>query len=71
MSKVLKFKDVNSDVERRMKDFEKLRIKFKADVKKGEAKKLAAGKENKGIFKSISDFFSDSPKTPAKAPVKK
>ncbi|AXB55660.1 hypothetical protein [Flavobacterium fluviale] len=71
MSKVLKFKDVNSDVERRMKDFEKLRIKFKADLKKGEAKKLAAGKESKGIFKSISDFFSDSPKTPAKAPVKK
>jgi hypothetical protein len=71
MAKVLKFKEVNSDVERRMKDFEKLRIKFKADVKKGGAKKLAAGKESKGIFKSISDFFSDSPKTPAKAAVKK
>ncbi|MBZ4037347.1 hypothetical protein K6T82_21485 [Flavobacterium sp. 17A] len=72
MAKVLKFKEVNSDVERRMKDFEKLRVKFKADVKKGEAKKLAAGKESKGIFKSISDFFSDSPaKTAAKAPVKK
>ena len=41
------------------------------DVKKGEAKKLAAGKESKGIFKSISEFFSDSPKTPAKAAVKK
>ena len=54
MAKVLKFKEVNSDVERRMKDFEKLRVKFKADVKKGEAKKLAAGKESKGIFKSIS-----------------
>lgn len=71
MAKVLKFKDVNSDVEHRMKEFEKLRVKFKADVKKGEAKKLAAGKESKGIFKSISDFFSDSPKAPAKAAVKK
>ena len=54
-----------------MKEFEKLRVKFKEDVKKGEAKKLAAGKESKGIFKSLSDFFSDSPKTPANAPVKK
>ncbi|MDQ8010937.1 MAG: hypothetical protein REI96_00710 [Flavobacterium nitrogenifigens] len=71
MAKVLKFKEVNSDVERRMKEFEKLRVKFKADVKKDEAKKLAAGKESKGIFKSISDFFSDSPKAPAKAAVKK
>lgn len=71
MAKVLKFKEVSSDVERRMKDFEKLRIKFKADVKKGEAKKAAAGKESKGIFKSISDFFSDSPKTPASAAAKK
>jgi DNA primase large subunit len=71
MAKVLKFKEVNSDVERRMKDFEKLRIKFKADLKKGEAKKAAAGKESKGIFKSISDFFSDSPKAPANAALKK
>ncbi len=71
MAKVLKFKEINSDVERRMKEFEKLRVKFKEDVKKGEAKKLAAGKESKGIFKSLSDFFSDSPKTPANAPVKK
>ncbi|TDW45992.1 hypothetical protein EV144_107185 [Flavobacterium sp. 270] len=71
MAKVLKFKEVNSDVESRLKEFEKMRIKFKADVKKGEAKRAAAGKEGKGLFKSISDFFADSPKTPAKAVVKK
>jgi hypothetical protein len=53
-----------------MKDFEKIRIKFKADFKKGEAKKAAAGKEGKGLLKSISEFFSDAPKTPAK-PVEK
>ena len=70
MAKVLKFKEVNSDVESRMKDFEKIRVKFKADVKKGEAKKAAAGKEGKGLLKSISEFFSDAPKTPAK-PVEK
>jgi hypothetical protein len=71
MAKVLKFKEVNSDVESRMKEFEKLRIKFKADVKKAEAKKATAGKEGKGLLKSISDFFTDSPKAPAKAVVKK
>ncbi len=71
MAKVLKFKEVNSDVESRMKEFEKLRIKFKADVKKAEAKKAASGKEGKGLLKSISDFFADSPKAPAKAVVKK
>jgi hypothetical protein len=71
MAKVLKFKEVNSDVEHRMKEFEKVRLKFKADLKKGEAKKAAAGKEGKGIFKSISDFFADSPKTPAAPVVKK
>ena len=70
MAKVLKFKDVNSDVESRMKEFEKIRVKFKSDLKKGEAKKAASGKEGKGIFKSISDFFADSHKTPAK-PVEK
>ena len=70
MAKVLKFKDVNSDVESRMKDFEKIRIKYKTDVKKGEAKKAAAGKEGKGLLKSITEFFSDAPKTPAK-PVEK
>ncbi|WP_428231201.1 hypothetical protein [Flavobacterium sp.] len=61
---MLKFKDVNSDVESRMRDFEKIRIKFKTDVKKAEAKKAAAGKEGKGILKSISEFFSDTPKAP-------
>jgi len=71
MAKVLKFKEVNSDVERRMKDFEKLRIKLKTDIKKNEAKRAAAGKQSKGIFKSISEFFSDSPKTPANAVAKK
>lgn len=71
MAKVLKFKEVNSDVERRMKDFEKLRVKLKTDIKKNEVKRTAAGKESKGIFKSISDFFSDSPKTPSNAVVKK
>ncbi|SHL80018.1 hypothetical protein [Flavobacterium chilense] len=71
MAKVLKFKEVNSDVESRMKDFEKIRIKFKADVKKAEAKKAAAGKEGKGLLKSISEFFSDNPKTPAKPVAKK
>ncbi|KQB40984.1 hypothetical protein [Flavobacterium aquidurense] len=71
MAKVLKFKDVNSDVESKMKDFEKIRIKFKADIKKAEAKKAAAGKEGKGLLKSISEFFSDAPKTPAQQNVKK
>lgn len=71
MAKVLKIKEVNSDVERRMKEFEKMRVKLKADIKKQEAKKASAGKENKGIFKSISGFFADSPKTPGKTEVKK
>ena len=71
MAKVLKFKDVNSDVESRMRDFEKIRIKLKTDVKKAEAKKAAAGKEGKGLFRSISDFFADSPKKPAESAAKK
>ncbi|MDA6071433.1 hypothetical protein NJT12_17575 [Flavobacterium sp. AC] len=71
MAKVLKFKDVNSDVESRLKDFEKIRIKFKSDVKKAEAKKATAGKEGKGLLKSISDFFADSPKKPVQSTVKK
>ncbi|MBS7232801.1 hypothetical protein KHA90_17420 [Flavobacterium psychroterrae] len=71
MAKVLKFKDVNSDVESRMKDFEKIRIKLKADVKKAEAKKAASGKEGKGLLKSISEFFSDTPKTTTQQNVKK
>lgn len=71
MVKVLKFKEVSSDVEHRMKEFEKIRIKFKADVKKAETKKATDGKEGKGLLKSISDFFADSPKAPAKPVVKK
>ncbi|WP_262711201.1 hypothetical protein [Flavobacterium zhairuonense] len=39
MAKILKFKDMNSDVEHRMKNFEKMRLKLKADIKKDEAKK--------------------------------
>jgi hypothetical protein len=62
MGKVLKFKDVNSDVESRMKDFEKMRVKLKADRKKMAEKKAKEGKESKGIFKSISGFFADTPK---------
>ncbi|OMQ12640.1 hypothetical protein [[Flexibacter] sp. ATCC 35103] len=71
MAKVLKFKDVNSDVESKMKDFEKIRVKFKADIKKAEAKKAAAGKEGKGLLKSISEFFSDPPKATVQQNVRK
>lgn len=71
MAKVLKFKEVNSDVESRMKDFEKIRIKLKADVKKNEMKKANPGKEGKGLFKSISEFFSDPPKNSARPVAKK
>ncbi|MWB93525.1 hypothetical protein GON26_04080 [Flavobacterium sp. GA093] len=66
MAKVLKFKDVNSNVESRMKEFEKLRSKLKAE----KAKKLNGGKDNKGIFKSISEFFSDTPAQPKKPAAK-
>lgn len=71
MAKILKFKDVNSDVEHRMKEFEKIRIKFKSDVKKAEAKSGTAAKEGKGLFKSISDFFADPPKKTAPQNIKK
>lgn len=71
MAKVLKFKDVNSDVEHRMKEFEKIRIKLKTDVKKAEAKKATAGKGGKGLLKSISEFFADTPKAPAQSNSKK
>lgn len=70
MAKVLKFKDVNADVESRMKDFEKMRVKLKADKKKMAEKKAKEGKESKGIFKSISGFFADTPKA-AKADTSK
>jgi hypothetical protein len=62
MAKVLKFKEVSSNVETRMKDFEKLRTKLKAD----KAKKANSGKDNKGILKSISEFFTDTPAQPKK-----
>ena len=71
MAKVLKFKDVNSDVESRLKEFEKMRVKYKADFKKGEAKKANAGKEGTGLLKSISNFFADTPKAPANSGLKK
>lgn len=70
MAKVLKFKEVNSDVESRMKDFEKMRLKLKTEIKKAQEKKAKAGKEEKGFLKSISGFFTDSPKA-AKTNVKK
>ena len=71
MAKVLKFKEVNSDVESRMKDFEKMRLKLKAEIKKAEAKKISTRKEEKSFLKSISGFFADSPKTPTKTNAKK
>ncbi|TDO84155.1 hypothetical protein EV143_101600 [Flavobacterium chryseum] len=71
MAKVLKFKDVNSDVENRMKEFEKMRLKLKAQIDKDASKKASAGKESKGLLKSISGFFADSPKTAPKTNIKK
>jgi len=66
MAKVLKFKDVNSDVENRMKDFEKIRTRLKSQIDKDLSKRANAGKEGKGLLKSISGFFADSPKTAVK-----
>ncbi|MCV9927791.1 hypothetical protein OIU83_09020 [Flavobacterium sp. LS1R49] len=66
MAKVLKFKDVKSDVDNRMKDFEKIRIKLNVArakntrnsmVKTGDGKK-----ETKGLFNSISSFFLEGSK---------
>ncbi|MEZ0129882.1 hypothetical protein AB9T88_09015 [Flavobacterium sp. LBUM151] len=71
MAKVLKFKEVNSDVEHRMKEFEKMRVKLKSQIDKDVAKKANAGKEGKGLLKSISEFFADSPKNDQKKAVKK
>ncbi|WP_264535389.1 hypothetical protein [Flavobacterium sp. N1736] len=71
MAKVLKFKDVNSDVENRMKEFEKMRLKLKSQIDKDATKKGNAGKEGKGLLKSISGFFADSPKTATKPAAKK
>lgn len=67
MAKVLKIKDVNSSVESRMKDFEKLRLKLKAE----KAKSSNPAKENKGLLKSISAFFADTSATPKKTAEKK
>jgi hypothetical protein len=70
MAKLLKFKEVRSDVDARMKEFEKLRIKLNvARAQKGEGNTVVVGaekKETKGLLSSISSFFSDTPK-----PVKK
>ncbi|MEN2415729.1 hypothetical protein [Flavobacterium mesophilum] len=71
MAKVLKFKEVNSDVEHRMKDFEQMRLKLKAAMKKDEAKKTKTEKESKGLLKSISVFFADTPQASANGTVKK
>lgn len=71
MTKILKFKDVNSNVEVRMKDFEKLRLKLKNEIKKEVNKKAKEGKENRGLLKSISEFFSDSSTIAKKTVVKK
>jgi hypothetical protein len=71
MTKVLKFKDVNSDVENRMKEFERMRLKLKTQIDKDASKKTSAGKESKGLLKSISGFFADSPKTDSKTNIKK
>ena len=65
MAKVLRFKDVNSDVDRRMKEFEKMRTKLKLEMKKSATNEIPL-KNNKGILKSISTFFSDSSSVPGK-----
>lgn len=67
MAKVLKIKDVNSDVEKRMKEFEKIRVSLKAQITRDSG----VQKDNKGLLKSISDFFADSPKNDIKAGEKK
>lgn len=71
MSKALVFKNVNSDVESRLKEFEKLRIKLKSDIVKAARKKESGVKESKGIFKSISSFFADNATNEKKTDVKK
>lgn len=66
MAKVLKFRDVKSDVDARMKDFEKIRIKLNVarskDVKSDMIKAGEVKKETKGLFNSISNFFSEGSK---------
>ena len=74
MAKVLKFKDVKSDVDNRMKDFEKIRVKLNVARAKGAqantAKVETAKKETKGLLDSISSFFKDGSK-PVKVNAKK
>ena len=74
MAKVLKFKDVKSDVDNRMKDFEKIRVKLNVARAKGAqantAKAETAKKETKGLLDSISSFFKDGSK-PVKVNVNK
>lgn len=66
MAKVLKFRDVKSDVDGRMKDFEKIRIKLNvARSKSTQRNTVTTGelkKETKGLFNSISSFFSEGSK---------
>lgn len=74
MAKVLKFKDVKSDVDSRNKDFEKLRIKLNVarakSVQPNAVKGNAGKKETKGLLDSISNFFKDGSK-PVKVNVNK
>lgn len=66
MAKVLKFRDVKSDVDVRMKDFEKIRIKLNVARSKDRQSNMAVvgevKKETKGLFDSISSFFSEGSK---------
>ncbi|KFF20359.1 hypothetical protein [Flavobacterium hydatis] len=66
MAKVLKFKDVKSDVDSRIKEFDKIRIKLNvAKAKKAQSnieKATEGKKEAKGLFNSISSFFSEGSK---------
>lgn len=66
MAKVLKFRDVKSDVDVRLKDFEKMRIKLNvARSKNKQGNTVNTGevkKESKGLFNSISNFFSEGSK---------
>ena len=71
MAKVLRFKDVNSDVDKRMKEFEKMRMKLKLEIKNSSKTNEIPLKNNKGILKSITTFFLDSPASSGKTDGKK
>lgn len=66
MAKILKFRDVKSDVDARVKDFEKIRIKLNvARSKHTQSNMVKAGevkKETKGLLNSISSFFLEGSK---------